>query len=78
MLLNRSVLTCDIYSVNQKKWKAFLLFTFYEFCTKKNLFKDRNTKIGVAGFLILLKLDLKLTEIWENLLWISMGFGSAE
>lgn len=45
---------------------------------KKNLFKDRNTKIGVAGSLILLKVDPKLTEIWENLLWISMGFGSAE
>lgn len=43
---------------------------------KKNLFNDRNTNIGVAGTLILLKFDPKLTEIWENLPWISMGFGS--
>lgn len=43
---------------------------------KKNLFNDRNTKTGPAG--ILLKLDPKLTETWENLPWISMGFGSAE
>lgn len=45
---------------------------------KKNLFNDRNTEIDVAGSLILFKLDPKLSEIWENLPWISMGFGSAE
>lgn len=46
MLLSSSVLTCDFYSI-KKKTKAFLLFTFYEFCID-NVHNDTNAKIGPA------------------------------
>lgn len=39
-LLSSSLLTCDIYSI-KRKLKAFLLFTFYEFCIE-NVYNDVN------------------------------------
>lgn len=54
MLLNRSLLTCDVYSVNQKM-EGIFCFSLFMNSALKNLLNDRNTKIGAAGSLIFVK-----------------------